>query len=415
MPVSLSEPLGVQTLCQFSGEACSTESHHYRKVISHIFGRNKKCTVGIPEYVWIYYCRKHYQRARYRTAEWPFRQCDLAIDTLRNMRSWGGVESFNLQLRRRETWRTTRRAEDNDNYGKNDIAHQNEDILHIKTENHESRRPFQSTGIGTFTPINKGIHTNPPLKVGPSDYEGDEEGSENNSVLANHPAKTSLKRKMASRKKRSPTIIPHPVPEWLHTRVGSNKTFDDILSVLGDLRTHLTQITNQKQTPHFPDIEILPNLRPHAAAASRRTRRRAARPTLQPLPPSINVPAPNNKFDPMISASTQILTRRRAVSLDDLRRAEGSFETTTNHTPPRTHSLAGTDCRVAEPSTRSSTDRESVDSSDKANESDSGNMSINFPIRRTAHLPNPTMSTSRVSGRDAVKKMTKNKKNKHLK
>src|SRR5205809_849048 len=92
--------------CQFSGEACSTESTHYRKVISHIFGRNKKCTIGVPDCVWIYYCRKHYQRARYRTGEWPFRQCDLAVDTIQNMRAWGGVESFNLQLRRRETKRT---------------------------------------------------------------------------------------------------------------------------------------------------------------------------------------------------------------------------------------------------------------------------------------------------------------------
>ncbi|EGE02706.1 ORP1 [Trichophyton equinum CBS 127.97] len=87
--------------CQFD-ESCSTGSSHYRKVISHIFGRNKKCTVNIPDAVWIYYCRKHYQRARYRNDEWPFTQCRLALDTIANMQAWGGVDSFNLTLRRRE-------------------------------------------------------------------------------------------------------------------------------------------------------------------------------------------------------------------------------------------------------------------------------------------------------------------------
>ncbi|CAH0016044.1 unnamed protein product [Clonostachys rhizophaga] len=37
-----------------------------RKAISHFFGRNKACTLLIPNNVWVFFCRKHYQRTRYR-------------------------------------------------------------------------------------------------------------------------------------------------------------------------------------------------------------------------------------------------------------------------------------------------------------------------------------------------------------
>ncbi|CAH0053087.1 unnamed protein product [Clonostachys solani] len=37
-----------------------------RKAISHFFGRNKACTLLIPNHVWVFFCRKHYQRTRYR-------------------------------------------------------------------------------------------------------------------------------------------------------------------------------------------------------------------------------------------------------------------------------------------------------------------------------------------------------------
>ena len=40
---------------------CDTQAP-YRKAISHIFGRNKLCTRSIPDFVWVHYCRKHYQR-----------------------------------------------------------------------------------------------------------------------------------------------------------------------------------------------------------------------------------------------------------------------------------------------------------------------------------------------------------------
>lgn len=83
----------------------SPDGMHYRKVISHIFGRNKATTKLFPAHVWVHYCRKHYQRARYRADQWPFTQCELLLESLRRMEDWDGVENFKLTLRRREQLR----------------------------------------------------------------------------------------------------------------------------------------------------------------------------------------------------------------------------------------------------------------------------------------------------------------------
>jgi hypothetical protein len=40
----------------------------WRKGMSHFFGRNKTMTRKVADHVWIWFCRKHYQRARYRNA-----------------------------------------------------------------------------------------------------------------------------------------------------------------------------------------------------------------------------------------------------------------------------------------------------------------------------------------------------------
>ncbi|EEQ35568.1 hypothetical protein McanMca71_003023 [Microsporum canis] len=201
--------------CQFD-ESCSTGSSHYRKVISHIFGRNKKCTVNVPDSVWIYYCRKHYQRARYRNDEWPFTQCRLAIDTIRNMRAWGGVESFDLALRRRET-----------------IAGQT----------------ATSTSTSTAT---------------------------STSATSTSTA-TSTSAATSTSTKRSPKSIPRPVPAWLHGCVGSSKSFDEILRVLNDLRAYFLELTAANQEAFFPDIEILPNLRRQSSKSSQQPRLPASR------------------------------------------------------------------------------------------------------------------------------------------
>ncbi|MCJ1421494.1 hypothetical protein MMC32_007858 [Xylographa parallela] len=82
-------------------EGCILDSPD-RKVISHFFGRNKKCTRAIPEDVWAPFCRRHYQRTRYRNVDnFGGVQLDLVRRTVENLQNWGGVSHFELILRKR--------------------------------------------------------------------------------------------------------------------------------------------------------------------------------------------------------------------------------------------------------------------------------------------------------------------------
>ncbi|PYH84770.1 hypothetical protein BO82DRAFT_399188 [Aspergillus uvarum CBS 121591] len=77
---------------------------HYRKLISHIFGRNKHSTKQIPVTLWCcYYCRKHYQRARYRERDtWALTQCFWVGQMLLRLRSLPDLVGFRVQLRLRQ-------------------------------------------------------------------------------------------------------------------------------------------------------------------------------------------------------------------------------------------------------------------------------------------------------------------------
>ncbi|PYI30048.1 hypothetical protein BP00DRAFT_215855 [Aspergillus indologenus CBS 114.80] len=77
---------------------------HYRKLISHIFGRNKHSTKQIPAALWCcYYCRKHYQRARYRERDtWALTQCFWVGQMLRRLQHLPDIVGFRVQLRLRQ-------------------------------------------------------------------------------------------------------------------------------------------------------------------------------------------------------------------------------------------------------------------------------------------------------------------------
>lgn len=98
-------------VCMYKPD-CDTGSQ-LRKAISHIFGRNKTCTRNIPPHVWVHFCRKHYQRSRYRNAqEWARVQCDLVLTQVRRVQDWsdknkragtgGIVQNWSLSMRKRE-------------------------------------------------------------------------------------------------------------------------------------------------------------------------------------------------------------------------------------------------------------------------------------------------------------------------
>lgn len=99
-------PMGQTSRCQFM-KMCNTDSTDYRKVVSHLFGRNKKCTTQIPEECWIEYCRKHYQRTKYRTTKderknWVGVQLDILCRQLTRLERWGEVRSWEIAIRKKE-------------------------------------------------------------------------------------------------------------------------------------------------------------------------------------------------------------------------------------------------------------------------------------------------------------------------
>ncbi|KFA73381.1 hypothetical protein S40288_09031 [Stachybotrys chartarum IBT 40288] len=104
-------PVEKEPCCMFI-DNCNTGSQ-LRKAISHLFGRNKNCTQRIPKHVWVYYCRKHYQRIRYRNAQsYPQTQMDLVKVQILRLQAWSEknrkegkgsyIEGWEFSLRKRE-------------------------------------------------------------------------------------------------------------------------------------------------------------------------------------------------------------------------------------------------------------------------------------------------------------------------
>ena len=98
-----SESKVVDPLCTAVTE-CVANSGDHRKVVSHIFGRNKTCTSQIPSECWIFYCRKHYQRHRFRAKHtgWKGTQFDIIMRQLARLETWGGVIDWEVALRKKE-------------------------------------------------------------------------------------------------------------------------------------------------------------------------------------------------------------------------------------------------------------------------------------------------------------------------
>ena len=96
--------LPVDMVC--AGEAdgpCTLGSGDHRKVVSHVFGRNKRCTHQIPDDCWIKYCRKHYQRQKYRCpSDWFETQLLLIDGQIDKMEAWGGITSWTIAIRKKE-------------------------------------------------------------------------------------------------------------------------------------------------------------------------------------------------------------------------------------------------------------------------------------------------------------------------
>ncbi|KAK3327399.1 hypothetical protein B0T19DRAFT_161957 [Cercophora scortea] len=178
---------------------CNTGSAP-RKVVSHIFGRNKLCTRSIPEKCWVCICRKHYQRCRYRNAqEYAKFQCELIIKQIQRVQAWsdanqregksGVVQDWSLTIRKRESNR-----------------------LAAKTANNKRKRP----------------------RTDDSEDEEDSFSFDNDRALANGSA----------------------VPGWLLEKCGSGYTTEQIQDIAARLKREM----DAEVLSAIPDIEILPNI-----------------------------------------------------------------------------------------------------------------------------------------------------------
>ena len=105
----------IDTKCE-AVSTCLANSGDHRKVVSHIFGRNKNCTRELPNNLWIFWCRKHYQRMKYRAEDnenWHLRQMELVRDQLEIFEDWGKIRSWTITLRRAEQITLAKRDKEN--------------------------------------------------------------------------------------------------------------------------------------------------------------------------------------------------------------------------------------------------------------------------------------------------------------
>lgn len=184
----------------------------WRKSMSHIFGRNKNCTRSIPENVWMWVCRKHYQRARYRNDhEYNIKLCRMVEIQVLRLETWsnynrdtgaledGIVVDWTLAVRRREQLR-----------------------LNDETQSRKRKSP-------------------------------EEEDDEADPAAAAEMAAMDLSL----------------VPQWILAVVGSGKPTLEIIRIVARIHSEL----EGGILTHFPDIEILPNIT-GAKARPKQTRAR---------------------------------------------------------------------------------------------------------------------------------------------
>jgi hypothetical protein len=197
--------------------------------------------------VWVHYCRKHYQRARYRARAWPSTQCDLLLDSLDRMEAWGGVEGFEVVLRRREKERLSASGSSTDKgEGKGEG---------------EGKKRTRRRGASTLTSTSACAS-----RDGDDDEYADDEEEDGEEASSDDGDDAGKRR----RRRRRPRIKTCPVPEWLRAETGPGKSFDEIRDIVKRVREDLTEQHQRCQTKSagkkeqvlFPDIEILPTFRP---------------------------------------------------------------------------------------------------------------------------------------------------------
>ncbi|QKX62914.1 uncharacterized protein TRUGW13939_10082 [Talaromyces rugulosus] len=221
------------TRCKFNGETCgeNNDNENPRKVVSHIFGRNKICTVFIPDECWVWWCRKHYQRCRYHTDNWALKQIEILYENLDKIEGWGGVESFTLALRKRETDR-------------------NVDLSTDKVPASRRRAAGRASSSATRTRTISNNNTTTTTTTAAAAI----------GTVAPGGGVAPVRLSASGRPIRSPVNIASPVPRFLQEHVGQKKSFSQVREILHEIKLYVRHefFENNKEVS-FPDVEILPN------------------------------------------------------------------------------------------------------------------------------------------------------------
>lgn len=231
------------------------EDINARKIVSHIFGRNKKPTQNIPDYLWIWYCRKHYQRSKYTCSnQWPQKQVELVRQALNNFENWGKIAYWNIVLRKRELdrqERTRRSASSMD-------SPTGEVFYFAASPRRRTASKVPRTQKARVTAAAAAGH---PLN------------SMNLDAIASRNAHPGLT--PTGRRKASPKNVPCPVPKFVEAFLGERRSFDEVRELINQIENYIQgkdktpeQLAREAEAEEvygrapevrrFPDIEILP-------------------------------------------------------------------------------------------------------------------------------------------------------------
>ncbi|RMJ25388.1 hypothetical protein PHISP_03742 [Aspergillus sp. HF37] len=270
-------PTPTPAACEFS--PCKTgPNSDPRKVISHIFGRNKTVTKRFPPHVWVHYCRQHYQRARYRARDWAVTQCQLVLVSLGRMEEWSAsvssdgetIRGFRVVLRRRVHRSLCLPAGGDGGDGR--AGKRNPTSPSAQRTRKSTLRQTRSATAAAAAPT-----------TGPAAVQ-QQESSSNSPPTKKKASKEASKKATTTTKnknhRKKPTITPNPVPGWLRAETCSSRvrSFAEIRDIVGRLKDGFegarepegsgsaaaeveekgTEEMKEDQVDRFPDIEILP-------------------------------------------------------------------------------------------------------------------------------------------------------------
>jgi hypothetical protein len=159
------------------------------------------------------------------------------------MEAWGGVESFEVVLRRREAERIS-----SSSFWQQSAAKEGVEGVRLR----KGRRSVS-------TSVSVSASASACASGDDGEYGAEEEEEES--------PDDGRKRKQ----RRKPRIKAYPVPEWLRAETGPGKSFAEIRAIVERIRADLTEQHQRRQMQNtkgkskeqvlFPDIEILPTFR----------------------------------------------------------------------------------------------------------------------------------------------------------